>query len=124
MLDFYQGVREEQDKMKSSLTLGPIALKKEWKDLLMKEGFPLLEKKDFPLDIEASLSFFKSLCQIGKEANPHMAEEVRKIEKAMSEKKIDLSTLLKEGAVNRRWRGLRRNLGWIRKSSYFSFIQA
>jgi len=119
MLDFYQKVREEQRKTKSSLTLKPIALKKEWKDLLEKEGFPLLEKKGFPLDIEASLSLFKSLCQIGKEANPHMAEEVKKIEKAMSEKKIDLSTLLKEGGTEQKVEGISKELGLDKKILLF-----
>ena len=119
MLDFYQEIREEQDKMKSSLTLGPIALKKEWKDLLMKEGFPLLEKKDFPLDIEASLSLFKSLCQIGKEANPHMAEQVKKIEKAMSEKKIDLGILFKEEGNEQIVEGIAKELGLDKKILLF-----
>jgi FdhE protein len=97
MLDFYLKIKEEQKKIRPSLTLQPIILRKEWKDLLTKEGFPLLEKKDFPLDIEASTSLFKSLCQIGKEANPYMAGEIKKIEEALSENKIDLTALLKEG---------------------------
>jgi FdhE protein len=119
MLDFYQKVREEQGKTKSSLTLEPITLKKEWKDLLAKEGFPLLEKKDFPLDIEASLSLFKSLCQIGKEANPHMAEEAKKIEKAVSEKKIDMSTLFKEGGNEQKIEEIAKELGLDRKILLF-----
>jgi FdhE protein len=119
MLDFYQKVREEQKKRKSSLTLEPIALKKEWKDLLAKEGFPLLEKKDFPLDIEASLSLFKSFCQIGKEANPHMAEEVRKIEEAVSGKKIDLNNLLKEGVSEQKGEEIVKELGLDKKILLF-----
>jgi FdhE protein len=119
MLDFYQRVKEEQRKTKSSLTLEPIALKKEWKDLLAKEGFPLLEKKDFPIDIDASLSLFKSLCQIGKDANPHMAEQVNKIEKAMSEKKFDLSTLFKEGANEQKIDGIAKKLGLDKKILLF-----
>jgi FdhE protein len=119
MLDFYWKVREQQDKMKSSLTLEPIALKKEWKALLMKEGFPLLEKKDFPLDMDASLSLFRSLCQIGKEANPHMEEEVRKIEEATSEKKIDLSTLFKEGGDEQKVEGVSKELGLDKKILLF-----
>ena len=34
MLDFFQKVREEQDKAKASLKIEAIKLKKEWKDLL------------------------------------------------------------------------------------------
>ena len=119
MLDFYQKVREEQRKTKSSLTLKPLALKKEWKDLLTKEGFPLLEKKDFPLDMEASLSLFKSLCQIGKEANPHMTEQVNKIEKALSEKKFDLSALFKEGGNEQKVGGIAKELGLDKKVLLF-----
>ena len=99
--------------------MGPIALKKEWKDLLMKEGFPLLEKEDFPLDIEASLSLFKSLCQIGKKANPYMSEQVKKIEEAMAEKKIDLSRLFKEGGNEQMVEGIAEELGLDKKILLF-----
>jgi len=119
MLDFYQRVREEQERVRASLTIEPIHLKEEWKALLEKEGFPLLERKDFPIDIEASLSLFKSLCQIGKEANPHMAEEVRKIEEAMSEKKIDLNTLFEEGGNEKKIEGVAKELGLDKKILLF-----
>ena len=70
ILDFYQKVREAQEHAKASLKSEPLLLKKEWKEFLAKEGFPLLEMKDFPLDIDASSALFQSLCQIGREANP------------------------------------------------------
>jgi FdhE protein len=119
MLAFYQRVREEQEKVRTSLTIEPIQLKKEWKALLAKEGFPLLERKDFPIDIEASLSLFKSLCHIGKDANPHMAEQVKKIEEAMSEKKIDLSTLFKGGGNEEKIDGVAKELGLDKKILLF-----
>jgi FdhE protein len=99
ILDFYQKVREEQEKVKPSLDIKPILLKKEWKDLLSKEGFPLFERKDFPIDLETLIKLFRSLCQIGKEANPHMAEEAKKIEEILNEKRIDLKELL-IGGIN------------------------
>ena len=98
ILDFYQKVKEAQDKVKASLKIGPIKLKKEWKELLAKEGFSLIQKEDFPVDIEVSIKLFQSLCQIGKEANSHMAEQVEKINEAIDSKKIDLKKLLKMGA--------------------------
>ena len=94
ILDFYQKVREEQEKLKVSLKLDPIHIKKEWKELFTREGFSLFERKDFPLDIEASVILFRSLCKIGKEANPHMAEEVKKIEEILNQKRMDLKELL------------------------------
>ncbi len=93
-LDFYQKVREEQEKVKPSLNIKSIPLKKEWKDLLSREGFSLLERKDFPIDLETSIKLFSSLCTIGKEANPHMAEEAKKIEEILHQKRIDLKGLL------------------------------
>lgn len=97
MLDFYQKVREEQEKIKPSLRIDPILLKKEWEDLLKKEGFPLLQKQDFPLDIEASITLFQSLCRIAKEANPLMSEQVGKIEGTGAGERLHLSELLKAG---------------------------
>ncbi len=120
ILNFYQKVREEQERIKPSLETDPILLKKEWKDLLFKEGFPLLEKKDFPLDIEKSLALFQSLCQIGKEANPHMAEQVKKIEEAFDKKKVDLKGLLKKGLNEKRIEQIADQFGIDKK--IFSFL--
>jgi len=97
ILDFYQKVKEAQDKTKASLEIDPIKLKKEWKEILAKEGFSLIEKEDFPLDIGVSVKLFQTLCQIGKEATPHMAEQIKKIEDAIDHKRMDLRKLLKEG---------------------------
>jgi FdhE protein len=97
ILDFYQKVKEAQDKVKVSFKNNPLKLKKEWKELLSKEGFSLIQKEDFPLDIEASANLFHAICQIGRDSNPYMAEQVRKIIEVLDSKKIDLKKLLKEG---------------------------
>ncbi len=97
ILNFYQKVREEQEKIKSSLKFEPIHLKKEWKELLAKEGFSLIQKEDFPFDIEASVKLFQILSQIGKDANPHMAEQVKKIEETIGKKRMDLKKILSQG---------------------------
>jgi FdhE protein len=95
ILSFYQKAKEKQEKTKSSLKIKPLSLKKEWKDLFKKEGFSLIEKKDFPLDMEACITLFHSLCEIGREANPHMAQQVGKIEEAINKKRINLKELLR-----------------------------
>lgn len=97
ILDFYQKVEEAQQGIKPSLKIKPIKLKKEWKELLAKEGFSLIQKEDFPLDIETSTKLFATLCQIGKDSNPHMAEQVRKIKEAIDKKGLDLKKLLSKG---------------------------
>ena len=122
ILDFYQKVREEQEKIKASLKLEPIHLKKEWKELLAKEGFPMLEKKGFPIDIEASTTLFQSICKVGKEANPYMTEQVRKIEEAIDNKKIDPKELLKAGVKEQKVEQIANQFGLDKKVFSF-FIQ-
>jgi FdhE protein len=121
MLDFYQKVREEQEKVKASLTIEPIRLKKEWKNLLAKEGFSVLEKKDFPLDIEASFSLFKSLCQVGKRANAYMAEQVRRIEENIGKNRINPEKLFKEGVDEEKVERIAKELG-LDKNVFFFLI--
>jgi FdhE protein len=119
ILDFYQKVREEQKKIKASLKLQPIHIKKEWKELLTKEGFPILERKDFPLDIEASTTLFQSLCNVGKDANPYMAEQVGKIEEAINNKRIDPKELLKEGVKEQKVEQIANEFGLDKKVLLF-----
>ena len=120
ILEFYQKVKEAQAQAKASLIIDPITLKKEWKELLSKEGFSLIQKEDFPLDVEASAKLFQTLCKIGKDANPHMAEQVEKIEEALNNKKIDLKNLLKEGGKEQRVEQVANELGLDKK--VFSFL--
>jgi FdhE protein len=120
ILDFYQKVKEAQNKVKASLKINPIKLKKEWKELLAKEGFSLIQKEDFPLDIETSAKLFQTLCQIGKDANLHMAEEVRKIKEIIDNKRIDLKKLLKKGLKEQRIEQVAGEFGLDKK--VFSFL--
>ena len=102
ILDFYRKVKEAQDKAKASLKIDPIKLKKEWKELLAKEGFSLIQKEDFLLDIEAAAKLLERLFQIGEEANPHMAEQTGKIREALDNKKVDLRDLSRKGVREQR----------------------
>lgn len=120
ILDFYQKVKEAQENTNASLKIDPIKLKQEWKDLLAKEGFSLIQKEDFPLDIEASVSLFQTLCQIGEDANPHMSEQVRKIKEAIDQRKIDLGKLLEQGVKEKRIEQVANQLGLDKK--VFSFL--
>jgi FdhE protein len=97
MINFYQRIKEAQDQVKATLKIEPVTLKKEWKDLLSQEGFPLLQRQDFPLDLEASADLFHTLCQLASEANPFLAQQAKKIEGTLETKKADLKALLKKG---------------------------
>ena len=97
LLDFYVAVRESQVASRDSVRVDSVKVKKNGKDLPAEEGLPLVGKEDFPLDSEASIRLFRSLCRIGKAANPHMAGEVEKIREALGKKKIDLKKLFDGG---------------------------
>ena len=97
MLDFYQKIREAQERIKPSLKEKTVLFKREWKDLLKKEGFPLLQKNEFPVDGEASAALFQTLCHIAKETNPYLSEQVHKIEATLRSQKTDLKRLLEKG---------------------------
>jgi FdhE protein len=94
ILDFYVKVKEAQVTSRKVLKLDPIKLKKGWKSRPTEKDFPLIRKEDFPLDVEASISLFNTLCQIGKTANPHMAEQVEKVEEVLNDSKMDLEKVL------------------------------
>ena len=97
LLDFYVAVRESQVASRDSVRVDSVKVKKNGKGLPAEEGLPLVGKEDFPLDSEASIRLFRSLCRIGKAANPHMAGEVEKIREALGKKKIDLKKLFDGG---------------------------
>jgi len=120
ILDFYLQVKEAQVKTKASLKMDPIKLKKGRKDLLAKEGLSLIQKEDFLLEIEASIKLFQSLCQLGKAANPHMAEQVEKISKTLNNKTIDLEKLFKGGAKEQEVEHIAAELGL--DTRIFSFL--
>jgi len=119
VIDFYQKDKEAQENAKSSLRIDPIQLKQEWKDLLAKEGFSLLQRQDFPLDVEASFTLFQTLCQIGKNANPYMAEQVKKIEEVLNRGRIDLKGIIKKGIEKQRIEQIADEFGLDKKIFLF-----
>jgi len=102
MLDFYQKIKEAQEKIKKTVEIDPIELKQGWKDAFTQEGFPLIEKQNFLLDAEASSRLFRSLCRVAAEATPLMAEGVQKIAEALVMKKLDTKKLFREGFNEKR----------------------
>ena len=102
ILDLYQKIREKQRDAKASLKVDPISVSKGWKDLLTQEGFPLLQKEDFPIDPESSSILFRSLCEIAKASTPLLSQEVTKIEEVLGSKRLDLTELFKKGIREQR----------------------
>ncbi len=66
-------------------------IEKDCKELLAKKNLPLLAKDDFPVDIDALVELFRSLCEVGRTANSHMATEIEKIDHALAVGKLELA---------------------------------
>ena len=97
LLDFYVSVRESQITSRASVRVNPVKVKKSAKGLPAEEGFSLVEKEDFYIDLEASIDLFRSLCRLGSVANPHIASQVEKIDQALHDGTMDLKALFSGG---------------------------
>ncbi len=96
ILNFYERVFGEQEAIGLALNVNPVETGKDLKALRIKEGFPLINKEDFVLDIPSSVILFESLCQIGKNATSKMKKNIQKIEKAVRDSKLNVEKLLKK----------------------------
>jgi FdhE protein len=96
ILNFYEKVLQEQEAIELKLNVNLVKTGKDLKALQIKEGFPLINKEDFILDIPSSVILFESLCQIGKNATNKMKKNIKKIEKAVRDSKLNIEKLLKK----------------------------
>ena len=94
ILDFYEKIVQEQISTNPSLHVTPLEISEDLRKLQIKEGFPLINKEDFNLDIPSSVILFGSLCKIGKNATAKMNEDIQKIEKAVTDGRLHPDELL------------------------------
>lgn len=94
MLDFYGKVVEEQEKITPQLNITPAEINTDKLKIHMKEGFPLISKEDFILDMSSSVKLFQSICKISMTANEKMNEHIQVIEKAFLTSTVATEELL------------------------------
>ena len=94
ILDFYGNIKKKQLDATPALSVAPIDTKSTIRKLQTKEGFPLISKEDFSIDIPSSILSFESLCTIAKNATSKFNEEIVKIEQAVTDNKLHLDELL------------------------------
>ncbi|MBU4288977.1 MAG: formate dehydrogenase accessory protein FdhE [Thermodesulfovibrionales bacterium] len=95
MLNFYEKIIDEQESTQSVLNITPIEIRGDLMTLQINEGFPLINKEDFPVDIHASIRLFESICRLGKNTTSIMHEDIQKIEQAIEDGVLSLVELLK-----------------------------
>jgi FdhE protein len=95
LLGFYEKIFEAQEAEKTDIPVAALHLPNNVKNLQTSEGFPLIDRKDFILDIPSCVRLFESLCRISKNANDKMRENIQAIEEASAINALNLRELLK-----------------------------
>ncbi len=94
ILEFYEAVLSEQEHIKTILNINLPKIEIKLKNFY-KDSASLLNKEDFLIDINSSISLFESLCNIGKNANEKMNNTIQAIEEAISNRTLILEDLFK-----------------------------
>lgn len=94
ILRFYEKIAELQSRSSPSLSLKPPSFDKRVREIQEKEGFPLMNRDQFTIDIPASITLFESLCNVAKHANEKMRQTVEALEDALS-----INALRKEDVI-------------------------
>ncbi len=84
ILNFFKEITIEQNKYIEDTKIIPPDIKKSLKEIHLKEGFPLIDKRDFFIDINSSINLFDSLCNISRNANEKLRINIQYIEDALS----------------------------------------
>lgn len=94
ILDFYERITEEQEKIKPQLNITPAKTNPADMKIQTKEGFPLINKEDFMIDISSSVKLFQSICKVSMTANEKLNRNIQEIETAVFKGNISAEELL------------------------------
>ncbi|MBM4147255.1 MAG: formate dehydrogenase accessory protein FdhE [Nitrospira sp.] len=89
ILDFFKYIIREQHKIKPLIKTERIDINEETAKKQMKEGFPLIDKKDINPDMDSAVTLFKNICKV-LQRKEKIAPEIKKINQAIRNKEIDL----------------------------------
>jgi len=95
ILNFFKQISIEQNKYIEDINIVSPEIKKSLRDIHIKEGFPLIDKQDFFIDINSSIDLFDSLCNISRNANEKLRINVQYIEDAISINALNLREIMR-----------------------------
>lgn len=96
VLEFLKGIMTEQYKVKQKIKVEPVDINEEMAKLKMREGFPLVDKKELKLDIDSATALYKKLCTVVRKRSKKIDSDIRRINRAIGAKKISLEELFKK----------------------------
>jgi len=94
ILEFFEKLFLAQLKTKVQVEIRPLEVSEDRARIRAKEGFPMLSRGDFSINLQLATRLFRSISRIAKEENEKLKAEVGKIERALRQKKIDLELCL------------------------------
>lgn len=95
VLEFFKEIVAEQYKVKPLIKAEPIDITEDMVKLKVKEGFPLLDKKQLKLDMKSVTALFENLCTVVRKRNDTLARDITKIQEELEAGNFDLETLFK-----------------------------
>ena len=93
IITFCEKVLDIQREIQPRISLPPIKLDRERMAVKIREGFPLLQREDLPVDPERSAELFEKLCRIGLDENPVLAKAAKGLREAMSSSRLNFGPL-------------------------------
>jgi FdhE protein len=94
LLAFYEKLFLAQEASKKHIHLQPIKIPEDLLSVKRKEGFSLITRKDFTLDIKASEALLRQICRLAGEANEVLAPTSLKLMEFLNKGTVDAPTLL------------------------------
>jgi len=93
VLEFLKGIMTEQYKVKPRIKVEAIDINEEMAKLKIREGVPLVDKKELKLDIDSATTLFEKLCMLVQKRNEKIASDIRKINKEVHAGELNLEEL-------------------------------
>ena len=93
IITFCEKVLEAQAAVQPRISLPTLKLDHERMRVKIREGFPLFQREDFPVDQERSAELLGKLCRLGLDENPLLAEAGRRLLEAIDSTRVQLNDL-------------------------------
>ena len=93
IIAFCERVLDLQEEIQPRISPPTIKLDREHTAVKIREGFPLLQREDLPVDQKRSAELFEKLCRIGLDENPILAEGGKRLLEAMDASRLNFRTL-------------------------------
>jgi FdhE protein len=95
LLDLFEGIRTVQEEARKFDQPERRVSYTDYAHSGSRAGPPLMEPKDFTIDIESATGVFQKLCTVIEPATPKTAREIPRIIRACSDGTLDLDNLLR-----------------------------